>query len=207
MRVIMELTTMTPFRSEPVITKGDDMRNALVVALSLLLASSFFGCATLSSNDKAKIEEVKSCGLSVPHDELKSPGAAGALNILPGFGNFYLASGTDEGSQWAIGFVNLLTWPVSILWGIPEAAIDADIINKKNSVYYYSYRQGKDELKTCQAKLEKDKMAGTEAMKSKINETKQVAMTKKCPMCAEEIAYDAKKCKHCGSIIANEKEK
>ena len=133
------------------------MRNALVVVLSLLLASSFFGCATLSSNDKAKIEEVKACGLSVPHDELKSPGAAGFLNILPGFGNFYLASGTDEGSQWAIGFVNLLTWPISIVWGIPEAAIDAGIINKKNSVYYYSYREGKYELKNCQAKLENER--------------------------------------------------
>lgn len=183
------------------------MRKALVVVVSLLLVSSFFGCATLSSNDKAKIEEVKSCGLSVPHDELKSPAAAGFLNILPGFGNFYLASGTDEGSQWAIGFVNLLAWPISIIWGVPEAAIDADTINKKNSVYYYSYREGKYELKTCQAKLEKDNMSGTETITSNNNGTKQVAMTKRCPMCEEEILYDAKKCKHCGSIIASKQEK
>jgi len=186
--------------------KGDEMRNALVVVLSVLLAASFFGCATLSGNDKAKLEEVKACGLSVPHEELKSPGAAGFLNILPGFGNFYLASGTDEGSQWAIGFVNLLTWPISVVWGIPEAAIDADVINKKNSVYYYTYKQGKDELKTCQVKLEKDKMPESETITSNKSTTKQVAMTKKCPMCAEEIAQDAIKCKQCGSIIANKAE-
>jgi len=206
MRATMELSKMTPYRSEPLTMKGDEMRNALVVVLSVLLAASFFGCATLSGNDKAKLEEVKACGLSVPHEELKSPGAAGALNILPGFGNFYLASGTDEGSQWAIGFVNLLTWPISVVWGIPEAAIDADVINKKNSVYYYTYKQGKDELKTCQVKLEKDKMPESETITSNKSTTKQVAMTKKCPMCAEEIAQDAIKCKHCGSIIANKAE-
>lgn len=182
------------------------MRQALAVVVSLLLASSFFGCATLSSNDKAKIEEVKSCGLSVPHDELKSPGAAGFLNILPGFGNFYLASGTDEGSQWAIGFVNLLTWPISIVWGIPEAAIDADIINKKNSVYYYSYREGKYELKNCQAKLENEKILETKTIQSNNDNFKQVYKTKRCSMCEEEILYNAKICKHCGSIQTSKKE-
>jgi len=171
------------------------------------LASSFLGCATLSSNDKAKIEEVKSCGLPVPHDELKSPAAAGFLNILPGIGNFYLASGTDEGSQWAIGFVNLLTWPLSVLWGIPEAAIDAGIINQKNSVYYYSYREGKYELKNCQAKLENERNLATKTIQSDNDNSKQVNKTKRCSMCEEEIAYKAKKCKHCGSIQTSKQEK
>ena len=55
----------------------------------------------------------------------KDPVLAGVLNILPGFGNFYLAYGTQQSGQWGIGLFNLLLWPISPIWGIPEAAIDA----------------------------------------------------------------------------------
>ena len=37
------------------------------------------------------------------------------------------------------GTLNLLTWPISILWGIPEGAVDADKINERELVYYYNY--------------------------------------------------------------------
>ncbi|MDD4318990.1 MAG: hypothetical protein PHW10_01555 [Candidatus Peribacteraceae bacterium] len=30
------------------------------------------------------------------------------------------------------------------------------------------------------------------------------SQTKKCPMCAEEIKVDAKKCKHCGEMLNND---
>ncbi|MDX9788912.1 MAG: hypothetical protein RBT11_19205 [Desulfobacterales bacterium] len=86
---------------------------------------------------------------------VKHPAAAGVLNILPGFGNFYLASGTDESSQWLYGFLNLLSWPVSVVWGIPEAAIDANTINKKETVNYYTFDiKGKQEFEQLRAKNE-----------------------------------------------------
>jgi len=46
--------------------------------------------------------------------------------------------------MWAIGFLNLLFWPWSVVWGVPEAAVDAGIINTQETIYYYRYNeQGK----------------------------------------------------------------
>ncbi|MBI1911141.1 MAG: hypothetical protein HYS21_03990 [Deltaproteobacteria bacterium] len=123
------------------------MKKKLLMAL---LAISLTSCTTLSSLEKTKIAELKAKGVIVPHEELKNPGAAGVLNILPGFGNFYLAIGTNEGEQWMYGVLNLLFWPISIVWAAPEAAIDADSINKRNTVYYYTYGQGAKELQANQ---------------------------------------------------------
>jgi hypothetical protein len=89
----------------------------------------------------------KAYGISPTDQAVKNPGAAGALNILPGFGNFYLAAGTTESEQWLYGFLNLLCWPISVIWGIPEAAIDASTINKKETVYYYTFDpRGREEF-------------------------------------------------------------
>ena len=76
------------------------------------------------------------------------PGVAAALNILPGIGNFYLASGNAGSSDhYVYGALNFLTWPFSWLWGIPEAAIDANNINKSEMLYYYRFDpKGKAEL-------------------------------------------------------------
>ena len=72
-----------------------------------------------------------------------SPLAAGLLNVLPGGGNFYLASGNAaDSSHWVYGMVNLLFWPISILWGVPEATIDAGNINKREMLNFYKYGNG-----------------------------------------------------------------
>jgi hypothetical protein len=84
---------------------------------------------------------ITDAGLSATQQDIKSPTLAAVLNILPGIGNFYLAAGTEETHMWAIGAVNLLFWPVSVLWGVPEGAIDASTINKKETIYYY-YEDG-----------------------------------------------------------------
>jgi len=117
------------------------------IIFSCLLAAScllFTGCVSLSSTEKTKLAELQSQGVRIPHETVKHPGLAGALNILPGFGNFYLGIGTNESEQWLVGFLNLLTWPISVIWGIPEAAIDANNINKRETVYHYTYGPGKD---------------------------------------------------------------
>jgi len=91
--------------------------------------------------------ELESYGISPTQEKVKHPGVAGALNVLPGFGNFYLAAGTEESEQWLYGFVNLFVWPWSVIWGVPEGVIDAININKRETNYYYTFDpQGKAEL-------------------------------------------------------------
>jgi hypothetical protein len=119
------------------------IQTAIIISSSLVIS----GCTTLSRTEKATLQELKSYGVSASEVQVKHPAAAAALNVLPGFGNFYLAAGTDESSQWMYGFLNLLAWPVSVVWGVPEAAIDATIINKKETVNYYTFdRIGKKEF-------------------------------------------------------------
>lgn len=121
----------------------------LTIALSSTVLS---GCVSLSPSDNAKLNELRAAGIAENAVIKKNPGVAGALNILPGIGNFYLASGTREGSQWTYGFLNLLFWPGSVIWGIPQAAIDADTINKMETVYYFTYDpEGKRQLEARKA--------------------------------------------------------
>ena len=112
------------------------------------------GCSSLSYTEKTAIRSLKSQGITVdkpvgPWEAPASAGAAGGLNLLPGIGNFYLASGNGaEKSHYLYGFLNLLTWPLSIVWGIPEAVVDANTINERELVYFYIYDEaGKESLK------------------------------------------------------------
>jgi len=97
----------------------------------------FTSCVSLNRSQKDVVREMHR--YSVDADDIKSPGLAGALNLLPGIGNFYLASGTQEKDQWIIGFLNFITWPLSPLWGIPQAAMDATAYNEKETADYFLY--------------------------------------------------------------------
>ena len=116
---------------------------------------------TLTRQEQNTLRNLKAQGVTVDKpvgsfEAPANPGAAGALNLLPGIGNFYLASGNGgDSSHWLYGTLNLLTWPISILWGIPEAAIDANRINERELIYYYQYdRQGQKELTSAGKTLE-----------------------------------------------------
>ena len=121
------------------------MRLFYLAALLLCLSA----CTTLTKQEQNELRNLKAQGVTVDRpagsfERPANPGAAGALNLLPGIGNFYLAS---DSSHWLYGCLNLITWPFSILWGIPEAAIDANRINERELIYYYKYdRQGQKEL-------------------------------------------------------------
>lgn len=52
----------------------------------------------------------------------KSPGGAAALGLLPGGGSFY-------GRSYGYGVVNLLFWPLSILWDPVSGYNAAESIN------------------------------------------------------------------------------
>ena len=124
------------------------MRVFYLTALLLCLSA----CTTLTKQEQNELRSLKAQGVTVDRpagsfERPANPGAAGALNLLPGIGNFYLASGNGgDSSHWLYGCLNLITWPFSILWGIPEAAIDANRINERELIYYYKYdRQGQKE--------------------------------------------------------------
>ncbi|MBS4773072.1 MAG: hypothetical protein KHX55_02210 [Proteobacteria bacterium] len=119
----------------------------------ILLLALTAACTTLTKQEQNELRNLKAQGVTVDRpagsfERPANPGAAGALNLLPGIGNFYLASGNGGDSlHWLYGCLNLITWPISILWGIPEAAIDANRVNERELIYYYKYdRQGQKEL-------------------------------------------------------------
>ncbi|MCK0537605.1 hypothetical protein [Alcanivorax quisquiliarum] len=115
------------------------MRHFNLVVLTAVAVAWLSGCTTLHRSDEIRLRELRAVGISETEVQVKHPGVAAGLNLLPGFGNFYLGAGTNEGSQWAYGFLNLLFWPVSIVWAAPAAAIDAGTINKKETAFYYTY--------------------------------------------------------------------
>ncbi len=128
------------------------MRKVVATVVLVGWVVSLSGCVSLSRSEKTMLRELEGYGISKTEEKVKSAPLAGALNLLPGIGNFYLAAGTDEGSQALYGVLNLLTWPLSILWGVPQAAIDAGTINKQETIYYYQFNpQGKKELEALKA--------------------------------------------------------
>lgn len=131
------------------------MGRIVLVAVVLACAS---GCVSLSPTERATLGELRSHGISETAVQKKDPAVAGVLNVLPGFGNFYLAIDTQESNQWIFGAINLLLWPVSVIWGIPQAVLDAETINKKETIYYYTYDpQGKREFEKRKAEIQERK--------------------------------------------------
>ena len=114
------------------------------ILLSIAILA-FAGCTNLTRLEELELRTLKGQGVSVDKpvgswERPASPAGAALLNILPGFGNFYLASGNGgDSSHYLYGTLNLLAWPISVLWGVPEAAIDAKKINERELVYYYNY--------------------------------------------------------------------
>jgi len=122
------------------------MTKKLVLILLLL---STISCTHLSRSEREDLEEMKSLGIREDSaDQVANPGVAAVLNFLPGFGNFYLASGNGgDSAHYIYGTLNLISWPVSVIWGVPEAMIDANTINKRELIYYYKYnKKGKAQL-------------------------------------------------------------
>lgn len=110
----------------------------------LILMTFIAACTSLNPSEQQVAMRLKSVGIQEDEMGTKDPSKAGALNILPGIGNFYLG-------QTGVGVANLLFWPYSILWGIPQATSDAKIINIKETVAYYTFNpEGRKKL----AKLE-----------------------------------------------------
>ena len=102
-------------------------------------------CTFLTAEERHQVKYLQSKGITVanPQSEWEKPASpilAGFLNVLPGMGNFYLALGDGaDRMQFIYGAFNIFMWPWSIVWGVPEAAIDATTINKRELIYHYKY--------------------------------------------------------------------
>ena len=123
--------------------------------LCLVLTCGFLqGCSSMASYEKVKYMELKRdldyAGLPIMED--KEPVMAAVLNILPGFGNAYL-------EQWGPFIGNLLFWPLSPIWGVPQAYIDANTLNKKETLYFYEFGPGKTRLDAAKAKPQSEATA------------------------------------------------
>ena len=123
------------------------------IFLSFIGVSLLISCTHLTYKEQENLRILKNNGITIDkagyYEAPNSALAAGLLNILPGFGNFYLAmrEGADS-NHYVFGFINLLLWPFSPLWAIPEGVIDAQTINKREMIYYYkSDPYGKHELR------------------------------------------------------------
>src|SRR3989339_1847413 len=128
------------------------MKKVTAISVCIVLFGLLNGCATLRTGERYEYNKLEKRLLAVglEPEKRKDPALAGALNILPGIGNAYL-------DQWGVFVVNLLFWPLSVAWGVPQAAVDAKTINKQETLYFYNYCEGKQKL----AELEKEKAIST----------------------------------------------
>jgi len=108
---------------------------ALCVAL---LAVAAGGCTTLTSYEKQQWGAASAAG--VQKVKVCSPGAAAGLNLIAGLGNVYLAGKTENAGELGWWALNFLTWPLSILWAVPDGAISADNINIRETLILHGYR-------------------------------------------------------------------
>ncbi len=129
------------------------MRNFLKLNALLVLVAMLSGCMSLTQSEKNAVFELKSYGVKTCNVKIKDPAVAAWLNVLPGVGHFYLASGSEEKQLWGMAFFNLFTYPLSWFWGIPGAYSDAGVLNQKEQVRFYQYEPvGQEQLKALRKK-------------------------------------------------------
>lgn len=104
------------------------------VLLTLAAATLAAGCSALTPSEQIRYDGLVREGASPI--ERKDPTTAAALNVLPGFGDIYTG-------EWGAFVLDLLLWPVSIVWAVPQGAITAKNINKKYTVAYYENGGGR----------------------------------------------------------------
>ena len=118
-------------------------------------------CVSLTYRERNEYNYLVRNDITLSHpvgyfEEPNSVWKAGLLNVRPGVGNFYLAFGDgSDPVQGVYGVINLLFWPFSIVWGAPQAAIDAHTLNKREMLYYYHYdKDGKAAIEDRGLKFE-----------------------------------------------------
>jgi TM2 domain-containing membrane protein YozV len=96
--------------------------------LILALISISVGCAHMTPAQRDLWSDLVAKG--EPVASYPNRALSGVLSILPGGGQF--ANG-----QVATGIVNVIFYPLSVLWGLPSAILDAGTLRKIRSVEAY----------------------------------------------------------------------
>ncbi|RCL25108.1 hypothetical protein C6A77_14900 [Pseudomonas sp. AFG_SD02_1510_Pfu_092] len=118
------------------------VRNLTAAALIALTT----GCATgLNSAQESELASYRARNLAVQE---KSPGLAAGLGLLPGGGSFY-------GRAYGFGVVNLLLWPISILWDPVSGHDAAEMLNYQATKAHLATLKKRD-MDALDAQLESD---------------------------------------------------
>jgi len=131
----------------------------IIVPLVLLFAIS--GCSTLNSKQKIEYEQMEQDSVLI---EEKNPTTGAILGILPGFGSFY-------GRQPVIGVVDLLLWPISILW---DPIVGYEQSKKIN--YDMTKATLKRESEKEVAELDNRKLLGEVSTEEYVSEKRQIEL-------------------------------
>ena len=142
--------------------------------LCLMCGVLLVGCAGVDTHEKHAYRELEALG--APCEKVADPAAAAILNVLPGFGDLYLAAGNGaNGANWGAFVLDLLMWPVSPVWAVPQGAITAGQVNKKECVAFYEYTStGRAELTRIKQKHSQE---ATESEKQALVENKDEELT------------------------------
>lgn len=161
----------------------------IVLLITLLSALLLTSCSSLNPAEKQQVLKLKSLGIKEDSLGTNSAGVAGALNLLPGIGNFYLG-------QTGAGIGNLLFWPISPIWGVPQAMIDAKTINTKETLAYYNYNpEGKKEIARREGRVETNYSTDSELEKVKKDLEKMKLKNELRDEIRHEVRYETMKAK------------
>jgi hypothetical protein len=112
------------------------MRSFILIVF--LIAAT--GCSSLNTIQESDYMKMQADGVLV---EEKNPTLAACLGFLPGCGSFYTGN-------YVLGAVDLITWPVSILWDPIAGYNQARVMNYTSS-------------QACQQRIKKRELSELEA--------------------------------------------
>lgn len=96
------------------------MRMSDSAGIVVLVVAALCGCASGITNiQEQELHAYRAKGYYVQE---KNPGTAAAMGILPGGGSFYTRN-------YGVGVLNLLFWPLSILWDPVSGTNGANSLN------------------------------------------------------------------------------
>lgn len=161
----------------------------IVLLTTLLSALLLTSCSSLNPAEKQQVLKLKSLGIKEDSLGTNNAAVAGALNLLPGGGNFYLG-------QAGAGIGNLLFWPISPIWGVPQAIIDAKTINTKETLAYYNYNpEGRKEIARREGRVETNYSTDSELEKVKKDLEKMKLKNEIRDEIRHEVRYETMKAK------------